>query len=80
MTGDEKKQYELARLGIARLMGDAPEIDKWAKVVGQTRSAEQRNGAELSDTQEASTSGCICWDTDSDDSQYCVCPVHPLLS
>ena len=40
MTDDEKRQYELARLGIARLMGDASEVDKWAKVVGQTRAAE----------------------------------------
>lgn len=43
MTDEEKRQYELARLGIARLMGDASEVDKWAKVVSQTRAAEQRD-------------------------------------
>ena len=43
MTDDEKKQYELARLGIARLMGDASEADKWAKAVSQTRAGEQRH-------------------------------------
>ena len=41
MTDAEKREYELARLGIARLMGDASEVDKWAKVVSQTRPPEQ---------------------------------------
>ena len=40
MTEDEKKQYELARLGIARMFGDASEVDKWKKAVSQTRAAE----------------------------------------
>jgi len=45
MTDDEKKQYELARLGIARLMGDASEVDKWAEKVSQTRAAELQRAA-----------------------------------
>ena len=36
-------------------------------------------GAEL-DIPEAVENYCICWDTDGDDAQYRVCPVHPLLS
>lgn len=45
MTNDEKRQYELARLGIARLLGDASEVEKWSQVVSQTRADELRNEA-----------------------------------
>lgn len=45
MTEDEKKQYELARLGIARLMGDASEVEKWGEKVSQTRAAELQRAA-----------------------------------
>lgn len=45
MTDDEKKQYELARLGIARLMGDASEVLKWGEKVSQTRAAELQRAA-----------------------------------
>lgn len=53
MTDEEKRQYELARFGIARLMGDASEADKLANVISQTRATEQRNEAEPSGQETA---------------------------
>ena len=67
MTDEEKRQYELARLGIARLMGDASEVDKWAKVVSQTRAGEQRHAP-----AEASGEYCLCEKPLDDDGWRCV--------
>ena len=73
MTDEEKKQYELARLGIARMFGDASEVDKWAEKVSQTRAAELSRAPVRAGQPCPSCSGYgELLDTDAE--AYALCP------
>lgn len=44
MTNTQKLEYAIARRDLARMMGDAPEVENWSRHVEELRAADLRDG------------------------------------